>query len=108
MKEHINRILYRYDLLMTGCKENPGMEDEYQDIAEELIRQIEENKHPQKQLEPVHLKKAFGQCFGEDIRQCMDEINKIHFAHCRSLRFCDTGNDMGEVVMISLEKDKTN
>lgn len=75
MKEHINRILYRYDLLMTGCKENQGMEDEYQDVATELIRYMEDNAQ-RNQQEPAQLKEAFDQCFSENMLEDMGALEK--------------------------------
>lgn len=87
METTINKILCQYDFMMTGCNENEGMEDEYMDVAAVLIGYIEESGAPGKPLGTHQLRKAFDDCFEDNIleemgvseksiQKCIGDINR--------------------------------
>lgn len=81
--DKISAVLYDYDFMMTGCKENPDMLDEYEDVAYELLS--DGNKTVKKE----DLQDAFDNVFGssgilEDmgvsektLNECTEKIMKI-------------------------------
>ena len=82
--DDINAILADYDFLLTGCKENPDMMDEYQDVSKILCAKYFENK----KLTKYDLMSAFDKLFEynilydmgvEDhtIQDCVEKIIKI-------------------------------
>lgn len=82
--DDIDAILADYDFLLTGCKENPDMMDEYQDVSKILCAKYFENK----KLTKYDLMSAFDKIFEynilydmgvEDhtIQDCVEKIIKI-------------------------------